>query len=417
MRLGGLLVVVALLAACAGSETGAGGGSSSSTAPERATTTVPPTTTTEPVTTTTEPTTTTTTDPLLGVVEAMTVEQKIGQMLMPVVRGTGAEAVNATDRQYNQALGGADTPAELVRRFHLGGIMYLGPNVVSPAQIRDFGAGLQTVAAGSGMPPLLIAVDQEGGRVQRISGEGITPVGSARSLAGDAGVVRATAARLAEELRAIGVTVDFAPVADVVRSAGGVISDRSYGSDPAVVGAMVEAAVEGLQSSGVAAVVKHWPGHGATLVDSHRRLPVIETAESDWRAVDQAPFVDAVAAGVDAMMIGHLAMPALDPSGAPATLSPVMVDRYLRRELAYDGVLFSDALDMGALDGIEEGELAVQVVEAGLDVLLVPPDLRAAATAIAEAVASGRLDEERLDLSVVRILELKRRLGLALPGA
>lgn len=413
MRLRSLLIAVGLATGCVGSGTGGTAASSTQTAPITSTTAEPTTTmptTTVPSTTTTEATTTT--DPLLGLIEAMTVEEKIGQMLMPVVRGTGADVVSEADRLYNQALGGADTPAELVGRFRLGGIMYLGPNVVSPAQIGEFGAGLQAVAAGSGLPPLLIAVDQEGGRVQRIAGEGITPVGSARSLTGDAELVRRTAARLGGELRAIGVTVAFAPVADVVRVSGGVIGDRSYGSDPQLVGEMVEAAVDGLQNGGVAAVAKHWPGHGATAVDSHRQLPVIETSEADWRTIDQAPFADAVDAGVDAIMIGHLALPALDPSGAAATTSPLMVDRFLRQELAYEGVLFSDALDMGAVDGIEPGELAVLVVEAGLDVLLVPPDLRAAATALTEAVASGRLSERRLDASVFRILTLKSRLGL-----
>lgn len=396
---------------------GAAGHSASTGPATAAPTTGPPstsetTTTTRPTTTTTEATTTTTIDPVVEMVAAMSLDEKIGQMLMPVVGGTGPETVNQVDRVDNQALGGVDTPAELVRRFHLGGIMYLGRNVVSPAQVGLFGAELQAVAAEAGLPPLLFAADQEGGRVQRITGAGITPVESARSMAGDAALVERTALQLGLELRDVGVTVDFAPVADVVRSDAGVIGNRSYGSDPAMVSDMVVAAIAGLHGGGVAAVAKHWPGHGATEVDSHARLPVIGTTEAEWRAFDHAPFVAAIDAGIDAIMVGHLALPALDPSGAPATVSPVMVDRFLRSELSFDGVLFTDALDMRALDGIDETELAVLVVEAGLDVLLVPPDLEAAVTGLTEAVASGRVAEQRIDASVERILRLKGRLGL-----
>lgn len=395
-----------------------GGGDSTASGPATAApTTAPPsstetTTTTRPTTTTTAATTTTTIDPVVRMVAGMSLDEKIGQMLMPVVGGTGPDTVSQVDRAYNQALGGADTPADLVRRFHLGGIMYLGRNVVSPAQVGRFGSELQAVAAEAGLPPLLIAADQEGGRVQRIVGEGITPVGAARSLAGDAALVERTALQLGLELRDVGVSVDFAPVADVVRSDAGVIGNRSYGSDPAIVSDMVVAAITGLQKGGVAAVAKHWPGHGATEVDSHTRLPVIGTTEPEWRSLDHAPFVAAIDAGVDALMVGHLALPALDPSGAPATVSPVMVERYLRSELAYDGVLFTDALDMRALDGIDEADVAVLVVEAGLDVLVVPPDLEAAATGLTDAVTAGRIAEHRIDTSVARILRLKKQLGL-----
>jgi beta-N-acetylhexosaminidase len=358
----------------------------------------------------TEPTTTTT-DPVRAQIDAMTLQDKIGQILMPVVRGTGVDTVSGADVSYNTALGGFETPAELVAAYRLGGIMYLGPNVESPAQVGEFSAGLQAVAVENGLPPLLVAADQEGGRVRRIGGEGITVVGSARSLAGDGAAVYENASLTGQEMRAIGINVVFAPVADVVRSDVGVIGDRSYGSDPTLVGEMVAASVGGLQQGGVAAVAKHWPGHGATEVDSHLALPVVDSTEIEWRSIDLPPFVSAVEAGVSALMVGHLAVPSLG-AAEPATISPLLTEDLIRTELGFDGVLFTDAMDMRALDGIDEAELAVLVLEAGIDIMLVPPDLAAAVAGISEAVSTGRITERRLDASVARILGMKRDLGL-----
>jgi beta-N-acetylhexosaminidase len=333
-------------------------------------------------------------------------------MLMPVVRGTGAETVASADRAYNVALGGFETPAALTAAHRLGGVMYLGPNVESPEQIGTFSAELQSAAADAGLYPLLIAADQEGGRVRRIRGDGVTPIGSARSLTGDASAVYDAARTTGVEMRALGVNVVFAPVADVVRSDVGVIGDRSYASDPVTVSDMVTAAVAGLQDGGVAAVAKHWPGHGATEVDSHSALPVIVSSEAEWRSVDRPPFAAAVEQRVNAMMVGHLALPNLGSGDMPASISPVLAEQLVRDDLGFSGVLFSDALDMRALDGIDEAELAVLVVEAGIDILLVPPDLDAAVGAVIDALASGRIGEDRLDQSVIRILRLKTELGL-----
>ncbi len=376
-----------------------------------ATPTSAPVTTSLPSTTTTTQASTTTTDPVRALLETMTLQDKIGQILMPVVRGTGVDRVTGADVAYNTALGGFGTPAELVSAYRLGGIMYLGPNVESPTQIKEFSDGLQEVAAENGLPPLLVAADQEGGRVRRIRGEGVTVVGSARSLAGDATAVFENASLTGQEMRAIGINVVFAPVADVVRSDVGVIGNRSYGSDSALVAEMVAASVEGLRNGGVAAVAKHWPGHGATEVDSHKALPIVESTEEEWRTTDLPPFVAAVKADVNALMVGHLALPSLGVL-EPATISPKLTGDLIRTELGFDGVLFTDAMDMRALDGIDEAELAVLVLEAGIDIQLVPPDLVASVSGISRAVSTGRIKEERLDASVARILIMKRDLGL-----
>ena len=335
-------------------------------------------------------------------------EQKIGQLLMPVLFGTDANNVGPAEAAANRALGGAATPAELVAANHLGGVLYLGTNIVNTSQVDALSAGLQAVT-----PPgvgLLIAVDQEGGRVNRIT-EGVTVFPSARSLSGDAEAVRAAASTTGTELSALGINVVPAPVADLT-DGGGVIGNRSYGSDPSVSAAMVVAAVEGLTTAGVASAVKHWPGHGATATDSHRSLPILDVDVATWRARELVPFEAAIKEGVDIVLVGHLAIPSLDPSGAPATVSPVLLDELLRQEMGFDGVVMTDALDMGAVGSYSRGELVVQAVLAGVDILLVTPDLAAARAGLLAALDDGRLTPERLDASVERVLRLKLRLGL-----
>lgn len=381
---------------------------------ESATTTGPTTTesttTTEPTTTTAEP------DPIGDVISAMSVEAKIGQLLMPVIAGTAASGQTADQAARNQALAGYDSPAEIVAAYHLGGIMYLGPNVQSASQIGAFSQGLQQAAADAGVLPLLIAADQEGGRVRRIRGEGVTEVGTARSLAGDGEAVENLARITAEEMGAIGINVVFAPVADVARNTDGVIGDRSYGADPDLVSQMVTASVRGLQSGGAIAVAKHWPGHGATALDSHAELPVVAETEEEWRQVDRVPFVAAIDGGVNAVMVGHLSYPALDPTGNPATLSRPMVEGLLREELGFDGLVVTDALDMGAVKDVPLDVRVLRAVLAGVDLLLVPPNLQVTQESLLAATASGVLSEERLDASVRRVLEMKQRLGLVAGG-
>ncbi len=345
----------------------------------------------------------------------LTLEQKVGQLIMAAVWGTDAVAVRPTDVAPNQAIGRANTPAEVVALQGLGGVLYLRRNVDNGAQVAAFSSGLQAAAAPSGIG-LLIAVDQEGGRVNRVS-DGATRFQSARDLAGDAVAVRSSAAVTAAEMRAMGVNVVLAPVADVTDSHDGIIGDRSYGGDPNLVAEMVAASIDGLQAGdgvnpGAAAAVKHWPGHGATDVDSHRGLPVIAVDEPTWRARERVPFAAAVAAGVDVVLVGHLALPGIDPTGEPATVSPILIDGYLRGDLGFGGVVMTDALDMGAVAAYDRGELVVRSIAAGADILLAPPDVQLAREALVNAVTSGRLTMERIDASVERVLRLKVQLGI-----
>ncbi len=405
-----LLAVLGLVAAaCTGGGSAALEVEGTSTTAAPVTTTSEPTTTTEPPTTTDPPTTTTTEppDPLVEAAAAMSAEQLVGQLLMVQLTGTSADQLSTRNRQRF----GVATPAEVVAELELGGVVYLGENTPSSTATGELSAGLQTAAARAGLPPLLISVDQEGGRVNRLRDIPVFPSARVQQRDGRVGEYAATTgAALAD----VGINVVLGPVADVTGSDAGVIRDRAYSGDPAVAAAAVVTVVEELAEVGVGSVVKHWPGHGRTVVDSHFSLPTIDGDVETWRSTDQPPFAAAVDAGVDSVMLGHLAVPALDPTGTPATFSPVIIG-VLRDELGFDGVVMTDSLQMGALASDDAGDVAVRALAAGVDVLLDPAEPLMIRDHLVDAVADGTLDRAVLEAAVVRVLRWKAELGL-LPG-
>lgn len=350
----------------------------------------------------------------------MTLPEKVGQLFVLYGYGAAADTDDPDAQANNAALFGHPTLAAAVAAYSPGGVIYFGwtGNVGDggPGQVAALSAGLQRAALASGAGvPLLIGVDQEGGTVARL-GPPFTPIPSAMALAagGDVRAAAEAAAATAAELRAVGINWNFAPVADVnVNPLNPVIGIRSFGSDPQQVAAFVAAQVRGYQQAGIASTVKHFPGHGDTDVDSHTGLPVIAHSREELENLDLPPFVSALAAGVDAVMVAHIAVPALDPSGVPATYSRKIVTGLLREELGYDGVIVTDALDMaGAQAPLPDGRVAVAALQAGADMLLMPPDPVAAIDSVLAAVAAGEIREERIDESVRRILLLKWRRGL-----
>lgn len=345
------------------------------------------------------------------VLAGLSLEEKVGQLLMPVLAGRDPSQVSADEQKTNRAATGLAVPAEIVARYHLGGVIYLAKNIGTADQVDLMSAGLQQAARADSGVGLLVAVDQEGGRVNRIT-DGVTVFPSAELLSGDAAAVREAGYLTGRQVADLGINVVLAPVADVTRpDMASFISNRSYGADPQVVSQMVTASVDGLQDSGVAAAVKHWPGHGGTDVDSHLELPVLDISREGWDQRERIPFQAAIEHRVSIVLVGHLAIPSLDPSGSPATVSPAMIDGLLRTELGFDGVVMTDALNMGAVEDIDPGRLVVEAVKAGVDILLVPPDLGVAYRALVTAVEQGEISAERLDQSVLRILRLKERLG------
>ncbi|MGI9598167.1 MAG: glycoside hydrolase family 3 protein [Acidimicrobiales bacterium] len=350
-------------------------------------------------------------DPVPELVAAMSQQEKVGQLLMPMVFGTGT-TITAAEQQLNLDAHGYATPAEIVSAYGLGGVIYLEANIDSAPQLKGLSRQLQDAAlAGSGIG-LLVAIDQEGGRVSRLSDE-VTLFPPASDLAGDPRLVRETSYITGQQVQQQGINVVLAPVADVVEPGQvSFIGNRSFGSDPEVVADMVAAAVDGLQQSGVAAAVKHWPGHGATRVDSHNSLPTVDVDRALWDQRERVPFAAAIEEDVAIVLVGHLAMPSLDGSALPATVSPTLINGLLRSELGFDGVVMSDALNMGAVGDIPRSDVVVESVLAGVDIVLIPPSLKEASAGLNQAVEDGTISTEVLDQAVVRVLRLKQNLGL-----
>lgn len=283
--------------------------------------------------------------------------------------------------------------------------------MATPSELR----GLIAALRGLDRVPPLVAVDQEGGRVARL-GEPVTPVPSAMALAatGDDALCGGVAERLGRELAELGVSVDFAPVADLaLEPANTVIGTRSFGEEPQAVARRVTAFARGLTRGGVAAALKHFPGHGATATDSHLAVPHIEADAATLRTRDLVPFAAAIAEGSAAIvMTAHVVVEALDPE-RPASMSPRVVTGLLREELGFRGVACTDCLEMEAIaGGPGTVEAAVQALAAGMDLLLVSHTLATAETAagaIVAAVTAGRLPESRLREAAGRVRALRER--------
>ena len=251
--------------------------------------------------------------------------------------------------------------------------------------------------------PLLLASDLERGAGQQVQGLTEFPPPLALAAMGDPGVARWAGAVTAQEARAVGINWIFAPVADLdVLPENPIVQTRAFGHDPQRVATLVRNWIEGCQGAGALACAKHYPGHGRTSVDSHIALPAVDESRERLSASDMVPFAVAAECGVAAMMTAHVAYPALDPSGLPATLSHEIM-RGLRESLGFNGLVVTDALIMdGALVGRRESDAAVEAVQSGVDVLLYPKDPRRVRDALVGAVESGALSRERVDAALER---------------
>lgn len=352
------------------------------------------------------------------VLAGMGLAEKVGQVMMCEVYGTDPDRAHEGNRRRF----GVATAAEAVRQLHLGSAIYFrwtDSFTGGPAVLAGLSARLQELAREGSGTGMLIATDQEQGPSSRFGPPATQfPGAMALGAAGDVGLARRAAAITGEELRAVGINVDLAPDADVnVNPANPVIGVRSFGSDPGLVARMVAAQVAGYQSdAGISACAKHFPGHGDTSTDSHTGLPVIGHSRSRWEKVDAPPFRAAISAGVDLVMSAHIRFPELEPDGHPATLSRRVLTGLLRAELGFGGVIITDSLQMRGVRQDHDDEVAVRALEAGADMILMPPDPFAARDAVMAAVRGGRMPLEVLDAKVLRVLRLKERHGL-LPGA
>ncbi|MGH8969934.1 MAG: glycoside hydrolase family 3 protein [Actinomycetes bacterium] len=352
---------------------------------------------------------------ITATIARMAVEEKVGQLFSTHVYGNTVDSYDAA----NVAEFGLGTPREIIEKYHLGGVLYFAwtHSVDNPEQAAGLSNGIQEVSTSTGAEvPSLISIDQEGGLVARVLEPATqTPGNMALGATRDEQGARDLAAIQGTELAAMGITQNFAPVADVnVNPANPVIGVRSFGSDAGLVAAMTAAQVRGYENdAGISSTAKHFPGHGDTAVDSHYGFPIITHTRQEWETIDKPPFQAAVDAGIDTIMTAHIQVPALDPSGDPATLSKPIITDILRGEMGYDGVIVTDSLGMqGVRDKYGDDRVPVLALKAGVDVLLNPPNMAVAYQGVMDAVASGELTEARLDESLYRVLDLKWRNGV-----
>ncbi len=324
----------------------------------------------------------------------LTIEEKIGQMLISSYRSSEMD----------------DTLKNALLKNQPGGFILFKENF---SNYEDTLKLIEEIKSTSKIP-MFISIDQEGGIVQRLKGlDGdvvtlIPPmsiVGEKKSpeLAYQLGKT------MAEELQVFGINVDFAPVLDVLDTADNqVIGNRSFGTDAEMVSLLGNALAKGLKDSGVIPVVKHFPGHGSAVIDSHLDLPVLTKTKEELLTKDLIPFQKAMDEGIDIIMVGHLAIPSITGNQEPASLSKALVTDFLKEELSYDGLVVTDALNMGAITNhYKEKEIYEMAINAGVDLLLMPKNSTKAIEYIKESIEEGVISTESIDRSVLKILTLK----------
>ena len=340
----------------------------------------------------------------------LTLRQKVGQLIMPWVLGDFAPEGSPSH----------DRILEYIEEEGIGGvIMSVGSPTEVAAKLNDFQAHSNI--------PLLVAADLETGAGFRMRGAvqmpGTIELGGATDFPSLMAVGATADPQLAYEMgritareaRGVGIHIPFAPVLDVNNNPDNpIINVRSFGENPEDVADLGAAFVRGVQEHGAIATGKHFPGHGDTETDSHLGLPVIPHSRARMDSVEIFPFRHAIEAGMGAVMTAHISVPSLDGGvGDPATLSSAVLTDLLRDEMEFDGLLFTDAMDMSAISrGFGAEEASVRAIEAGADVILMPPSVERAVEGIAAAVESGRIEASRIDASVRRILETKKQMGL-----
>lgn len=331
----------------------------------------------------------------------MSVDEKIGQLVMVGVDGY------TVDEQVK----------EMIHQEYVGGFILFKKNVKDTQQLLQLLNDLKQENRGHKVP-LFLAVDEEGGRVSRMPDE-FVDIPSSREIGkvNNPQFSYEVGRGIGGAIKALGFNLDFAPVLDINSNPKNpVIGDRSFGADAELVRSLGVQTMKGLQSEQIIPVVKHFPGHGDTLTDSHVGLPRLDHDLDRLQSMELIPFQEAIERGADAVMIAHILLPKLDEKN-PASFSKAIITDLLRNELHFDGVVFTDDFTMGAItENFDIGEAAVKSILAGSDVILVCHDydkMKVVLGALKAAVAEGRIDEERIDQSLYRILQLKRKYQLA----
>lgn len=307
-----------------------------------------------------------------------------------------------------------DATRKGLETYPVGGIIYMEQNLQSEEQVKEMLRNVQQFSRERTGLPLLTCVDEEGGTVARVAGSGnfdVTNVGNMSEIgaSGDTERARQAGETIGTYLSELGFNLDFAPDADVWSNpANEIVRYRSFGTDPKRVSEMSMAVLDGLMSKGVTGVIKHFPGHGATEGDTHEGYAYTNKTWGELEICELIPFQTGIEQEVPMIMVGHISLPNVTGDETPASLSHEIVTKRLREQMGYDGVVVTDAMNMGAVaENYEPAEAAVKALQAGVDLILMPEDFHAAYQGVMDAVEDGTLSKKRINQSLRRILRLK----------
>lgn len=337
--------------------------------------------------------------------ESMTTEEKVCQLFMITPEAlTGVET----------AVRAGETTQNAYNDYPVGGIIYFSQNLVDPEQTRTMLANTQQYAQERTGLPVFLSVDEEGGQVARIGQNpafGVETIGNMSDVGagGDTQEAYRVGTVIGSYLKDLGFNMDAAPDADVLTNPQNeVVRYRSFGSDPQLVADMAGAELKGLNEQGIIGLYKHFPGHGGTTADSHEGYAYVEETLEELENGAFVPFKDGIENGIRVIMVSHIACPNVTGDNTPATLSKTMVTDILRGDLGFDGIVITDAMNMGAItEQYGPAEAAVSALNAGADILLMPADFQSAYQGVLDAVADGTISGQRIDESVRRILRVK----------
>lgn len=344
-------------------------------------------------------------EPAKEILDSMSLEEKAAQIFFVTPEAiTGVETVTAAGDITRQAL----------TSYPVGGLVYFSENILEPRQTAEMLTNTFRYSQEVMKIPVWLGVDEEGGKVARVAENPLFQVPGYESMraignTGDTSQAYEAGATIGSYLKKLGFNMDFAPDADVITNPGNkVIGDRSFGTDPQLVGEMVYQAVRGFRDQGISACIKHFPGHGQTEGDTHEGFAYTQRTLEEMENSDLIPFQKGIEAEADFVMVSHISAPNVIPQDVPASLSPEMITDLLREKMGYEGIIITDAMNMGAVaDHYDSAQAAVLAFQAGADMILMPEDFAAAYQGILNGVNSGTISRERLDQSVLRILRGK----------
>lgn len=334
-----------------------------------------------------------------AIISEMTLEEKVAGLFIVAPEGiTGVDT----------AVQAGDGTKKALEKYPVGGLIYFKKNIQSEEQIKEMIAN----SVSYNKFPMFIAVDEEGGKVSRLADalqlENVGPMAEIGN-AGDSNKAYEAMKSVGTYMTSYGFNLDFAPVADVLTNEDNTsIGDRSFSSDPMVVAGMVTAAVNGLEEVGVTACVKHFPGLGDASEDTHNGLAVIDKSLEELKQTELVPFISAIENGVNMIMVGHMSLPQIVGDNTPATMSKEVISDLLRSELGFNGVVITDAMNMGAItEYYGADEATIRALKAGADMVLMPEDFELAYEGVIEAVKDGTISEDRINNSLKRVFRIK----------